>query len=63
MTGNVIPSVRRDDEVGETARAVSMFRDNAMVVKLHQGEVFAESLEGVGSRFVVRLPVDSVSTL
>jgi signal transduction histidine kinase len=31
----------------------------AMVVKLHQGEVFAESLEGVGSRFVVRLPVPS----
>lgn len=29
----------------------------AMVVKLHDGEVFAESLEGVGSRFVVRLPV------
>jgi signal transduction histidine kinase len=29
----------------------------AMVVGLHQGEVFAESLEGVGSRFVVRLPV------
>jgi len=29
----------------------------AMVVKLHQGEVFAESLEGVGSRFIVRLPV------
>jgi signal transduction histidine kinase len=28
-----------------------------MVVGLHQGEVFAESLEGVGSRFVVRLPV------
>jgi signal transduction histidine kinase len=29
----------------------------AMVVGLHHGEVFAESLEGVGSRFVVRLPV------
>src|SRR6202023_1906153 len=29
----------------------------AMVVALHQGEVFAESLEGVGSTFVVRLPV------
>jgi signal transduction histidine kinase len=29
----------------------------AMVVSLHQGEVFAESLEGVGSTFVVRLPV------
>jgi len=28
-----------------------------MVVGLHQGEVFAESLEGVGSRFVVRIPV------
>ncbi len=26
------------------------------VVTLHQGEVFAESLEGVGSTFVVRLP-------
>ncbi len=47
MTENVTPSVRRD----------------AMVVKLHQGKVFAESLEGVGSRFVVRLPVDSVSPL
>jgi signal transduction histidine kinase len=30
-----------------------------MVVGLHRGEVFAESLEGVGSRFVVRLPVAS----
>jgi two-component system OmpR family sensor kinase len=29
----------------------------SMVVALHHGEVFAESLEGVGSRFVVRLPV------
>ena len=29
----------------------------SMVVALHQGEVFAESLEGVGSRFVVRLPI------
>jgi signal transduction histidine kinase len=28
-----------------------------MVVSLHQGEVFAESLEGVGSTFIVRLPV------
>jgi len=28
-----------------------------MVVKLHRGEVHAESLEGVGSRFIVRLPV------
>jgi signal transduction histidine kinase len=28
----------------------------SMVVTLHQGEVFAESLEGVGSRFIVRLP-------
>jgi two-component system OmpR family sensor kinase len=29
----------------------------SMVVALHQGEVFVESLEGVGSRFVVRLPI------
>lgn len=29
----------------------------SMVVALHEGEVFAESLEGVGSRFVVRLPI------
>jgi len=29
----------------------------AMVVNLHKGEVFAESLEGVGSRFTVRLPL------
>jgi signal transduction histidine kinase len=29
----------------------------AMVVALHQGEVFVESLEGVGSMFVVRLPL------
>jgi two-component system OmpR family sensor kinase len=29
----------------------------SMVVALHQGEVFVESLEGVGSKFVVRLPV------
>jgi anti-sigma regulatory factor (Ser/Thr protein kinase) len=28
----------------------------SMVVALHHGEVFAESLEGVGSRFTVRLP-------
>jgi signal transduction histidine kinase len=28
----------------------------SMVVSLHQGEVFAESLEGVGSRFIVHLP-------
>jgi signal transduction histidine kinase len=28
----------------------------SMVVALHHGEVFVESLEGVGSRFVVRLP-------
>jgi two-component system OmpR family sensor kinase len=28
----------------------------AMVAALHQGEVFAESLEGVGSTFIVRLP-------
>ena len=34
----------------------------SMVVALHQGEVFAESLEGVGSRFVVRLPL-SVATV
>jgi two-component system OmpR family sensor kinase len=31
----------------------------SMVVTLHQGEVFAESLEGVGSRFVVHLPVST----
>jgi len=31
----------------------------AMVVALHQGEVFAESLEGVGSRFVIKLPLRS----
>jgi signal transduction histidine kinase len=29
----------------------------SMVVALHHGEVFVESLEGVGSRFIVRLPV------
>jgi two-component system OmpR family sensor kinase len=29
----------------------------SLVVALHQGEVFVESLEGVGSRFVVRLPI------
>ena len=29
----------------------------SMVVALHHGEVFVESLEGVGSRFVVRLPI------
>jgi two-component system OmpR family sensor kinase len=29
----------------------------SMVVGLHQGEVFAESLEGVGSRFIVHLPI------
>jgi hypothetical protein len=29
----------------------------AMVVAMHQGEVFAESLEGVGSRFVLRVPI------
>jgi two-component system OmpR family sensor kinase len=29
----------------------------AMVVSLHQGDVFAESLEGVGSRFIVHLPI------
>ena len=29
----------------------------AMVVGMHQGEVIAESLEGVGSTFIVRLPV------
>jgi two-component system, OmpR family, sensor kinase len=31
----------------------------SMVVSLHQGEVLAESLEGVGSRFTVRLPIGS----
>jgi two-component system OmpR family sensor kinase len=34
----------------------------AMVVSLHQGEVFAESLEGVGSRFIVRLPVPAATS-
>jgi two-component system, OmpR family, sensor kinase len=29
----------------------------AMVMALHQGEVLAESLEGVGSTFIVRLPI------
>jgi two-component system OmpR family sensor kinase len=29
----------------------------SMVVTLHQGEVFAESLEGVGSKFIVQLPI------
>jgi signal transduction histidine kinase len=29
----------------------------SMVVALHHGEVFVESLEGVGSRFIVRLPI------
>jgi signal transduction histidine kinase len=29
----------------------------SMVVALHQGEVCVESLEGVGSRFIVRLPI------
>jgi signal transduction histidine kinase len=28
-----------------------------MVVELHHGEVIVESLEGVGSTFIVRLPV------
>jgi signal transduction histidine kinase len=28
-----------------------------MVVALHRGEVFFESLEGVGSRFILRLPL------
>jgi two-component system, OmpR family, sensor kinase len=31
----------------------------SMVVTMHQGEVFVESLEGVGSRFVVRLPIEA----
>jgi two-component system, OmpR family, sensor kinase len=34
----------------------------SMVVSLHQGEVFVESLEGVGSRFVVRLPLLASAT-
>jgi hypothetical protein len=29
----------------------------SMVVALHHGEVLVESLEGVGSRFIVRLPI------
>jgi len=28
-----------------------------MVVTLHEGEVLAESLQGVGSAFIVRLPI------
>jgi two-component system OmpR family sensor kinase len=35
----------------------------AMVVALHQGEIFVESLEGVGSRFVVRLPIPASAIL
>ncbi len=35
----------------------------AMVVALHQGEVFAESVEGVGSTFIVRLPVCAQRTI
>jgi signal transduction histidine kinase len=31
----------------------------SMVVTLHQGEVFAESLEGVGSNFIVHLPISA----
>jgi signal transduction histidine kinase len=31
----------------------------SMVVTLHKGDIFVESLEGVGSRFVVRLPVSA----
>jgi two-component system, OmpR family, sensor kinase len=31
----------------------------AMVVALHQGDVIAESLEGVGSTFIVRLPASA----
>jgi two-component system, OmpR family, sensor kinase len=34
----------------------------SMVVAMHQGEVFVESLEGVGSRFVVRLPIAAPAT-
>jgi signal transduction histidine kinase len=33
----------------------------SMVVALHKGEIFVESLEGVGSRFVVRLPLPEES--
>ena len=33
----------------------------AMVMNLHGGEVYAESLEGVGSTFVLRLPVPAAS--
>jgi two-component system OmpR family sensor kinase len=32
----------------------------SMVVAMHDGEVFAESLEGIGSRFTVRLPLRNV---
>jgi two-component system, OmpR family, sensor kinase len=33
----------------------------SMVVALHRGEVYVESLEGVGSRFVVRLPLGAAA--
>lgn len=34
----------------------------AMVVALHHGDVLVESLEGVGSRFIVRIPIGAPST-
>jgi two-component system OmpR family sensor kinase len=34
----------------------------SMVVTLHKGEIFVESLEGVGSRFIVRIPVSATAT-
>jgi signal transduction histidine kinase len=34
----------------------------SMVVALHEGEIFVESLEGVGSRFVLRLPLPGTAT-
>jgi signal transduction histidine kinase len=33
----------------------------SMVVTLHQGKIFVESLEGVGSRFIVRIPVSATA--
>jgi signal transduction histidine kinase len=35
----------------------------SMVVALHHGEVVVESLEGMGSRFIVRLPVSTLEVI